>query len=106
MTFRVWLCFLLSTVTALSQLPSAEITGTVRDATGGLIAGAAVTVTNSSTNTENRGDQCFRHFRRGGIASRNLVHENLENRLQGGGTQRCRVAGGPGSPHGFHYAGR
>jgi Carboxypeptidase regulatory-like domain/TonB-dependent Receptor Plug Domain len=50
MTNRILLCSLLCAATALGQLPSAEITGTVRDATGGLISGATVTITNSATN--------------------------------------------------------
>jgi len=41
-------------VTALSraQGPTGEITGTVVDPTGAVVAGAAVTVTNPSTNTQ------------------------------------------------------
>jgi hypothetical protein len=42
------LCLLSPMVTA--QTPTAEITGSVTDSTGGVVMGAAVTVTNSDTN--------------------------------------------------------
>src|SRR5258706_13246920 len=44
------ICLLFSVLQA--QTPSAEITGTVSDASGGFVAGATVTITNVNTNQQ------------------------------------------------------
>ena len=48
----VLLCCLLAVSAARAQLPSAEITGSVTDATAGLVSGATVTITNTATNIQ------------------------------------------------------
>ena len=53
MRYYFLFCFVFGiATTAWGQLPSAEITGTVRDASGGTVAGALVTITNNSTNIQ------------------------------------------------------
>ena len=52
MNTRFAIFSLLFALSAFGQVPSAEITGTVTDTTGGLISGATVAVTNNSTNTQ------------------------------------------------------
>ena len=49
MNTRFAIFSLLFALSAFGQVPSAEITGTVTDTTGGLISGATVAVTNNST---------------------------------------------------------
>ena len=46
------LCPFVLTAAAWAQLPSAEISGSVTDATGGAVAGATVTITNAATNIQ------------------------------------------------------
>ena len=43
-----------SLMTAWSQAPTGEITGTVTDPTGAIVAGASLTVTNPATNTSRK----------------------------------------------------
>ena len=50
----VSLCPFLLTAAAWAQVPSAEISGSVTDATGGVVAGATVTVTNAATNIQRK----------------------------------------------------
>lgn len=51
---RTLLFVLFSTLTALSQTSTTEITGTVRDATGAIVPGASVLLTNESTGVPQR----------------------------------------------------
>jgi hypothetical protein len=48
----VSICPFLLTAAAWAQLPSAEVSGSVTDATGGVVAGATVTITNAATNIQ------------------------------------------------------
>jgi hypothetical protein len=45
-------CSLFLTSAAWAQLPSAEISGSITDATGGVVSGATVTITNIATNIQ------------------------------------------------------
>src|SRR5713226_5203918 len=49
---KLFLFLLLFTLLACAQTPTAEITGAVIDATGGVIAAATVTITNVATNAQ------------------------------------------------------
>ena len=50
MTLLVIACLVFGTVTALAQFGSASVLGYVRDTTGAMVPGAAVTLTNVATN--------------------------------------------------------
>src|SRR3954452_17738104 len=52
MKYRFLLAIMLCAIPAVAQLPTGEITGMVTDSSGGAIADATVTLTNTATNAE------------------------------------------------------
>ncbi len=76
---------LIAVIPVFAQLPTATILGVVKDASGGSVGGAAVTVTNADTGTVRTGttgdDGAYRFP---GLAVRQLSNSNHERRIRNG----------------------
>ena len=80
-------CVLFVASTAHAQITTADLVGTVRDTTGGVVPGATVTLSNDATGDEPIGHHCRRRdLHLHGAASRGLHDRRRNPGVPKGGT--------------------